>query len=157
MMPALSHVARPLPRLPALFDTSVRSRTPRSTTPRLNASGFPEKAEPAAHDDHAIAQRCERFGDGRYDLVPVLAGHFEPNATLAASPNDRIPVTSSWAVMHKGGAKIAVPRLPSTCSDSLRFASSPPSTFQFSIGASSSSAANSPKPRAKPPTTSRIA
>ena len=46
MMPALSQVARPLPRLPALFETSVRSRTPRSTTPRISASGFPERPKP---------------------------------------------------------------------------------------------------------------
>ena len=46
MMPALSHVARPLPRLPALFETSVRSRTPRSTTPRISASGLPDRPKP---------------------------------------------------------------------------------------------------------------
>src|SRR6476659_1273101 len=46
MMPALSHVARPLPRLPALFETSVSSFTPRSTTPRISASGLPDSPKP---------------------------------------------------------------------------------------------------------------
>src|SRR5271154_6661231 len=46
MMPACSHVARPLPRLPALFETSVSSFTPRSTTPRINASGLPDSPKP---------------------------------------------------------------------------------------------------------------
>ena len=113
-----------------MFETSVRSRTPRSTTPRISASGLPDRPKPPTMIVMPSRSGASASAIDATTLLRVCRViRRAPNAATAASPNARMPVTSSCSVMHSGGEKIAVPRLPSTCSDSLRAASSLPSVL----------------------------
>ena len=128
-MPARSHVREALAEVAGVVRDERQIAHAALDDAADQRLGVARQAEAADHDRHAVAQRRERLGDRRDDLVRVSAGHAyaAPNAATAASPKARTPVTSSSSVMHSGGAKIAVPRLPSTWSDSLRAASSVPS------------------------------
>ena len=70
-----------------MFETSVRSRTPRSTTPRISASALPDRPKPPTRIVMPSRSGASASATDVDDLVAVLTGHGHdaPNAATAAS------------------------------------------------------------------------